>query len=255
MSLFVKNRAEISNLALFINWLILSIALILFATYTFTSTAYNFDFGAVYEYKSKFIKGFYTTLFISFFSLLLSVILGLVFTYFKMSKIIILNCIANLYVEIIRSTPLLVQILLFYYVVADSFGLENRYVVGIFILSFFNAAYLCEIFRASITSIPTSQYECAKAIGLSQIQIYIYVIIPQALKRTIPPLTNQFAGIIKDSSLLSVISVNELTMVTSEINSYTFSTLEAYMHLAIAYLIITIPISLANRYLEKKLTY
>lgn len=253
MSLFVKNGVKTSNLALFINWFILIIILVLFATYTFTITLYNFDFNAVYEYKAKFIKGFYSTLVISFFSLILSVIFGLIFTYFKMSKIIILNCFANLYIEVIRGTPLLVQILLFYYIVANSLGFENRYIVGIFILAFFNAAYLCEIFRASITSIPISQYECAKAIGLNQIQIYTYVIIPQALKRTIPPLTNQFAGIIKDSSLLSVISVNELTMVTSEINSYTFSTLEAYINLALAYLAITLPISLATRHLEKRL--
>lgn len=248
-----KQSKSINILALLLNYTLLFLLLSLFTYYAFSVTSYNFDFGAVFAYKDKFIKGFCITLMLSVFSLSLSVILGLIFTYFKMSKFIILRCFANVYIEIIRGTPLLVQILLFYYIFANSLGFENRYVVGVFILAFFNAAYLCEIFRASILSIPKIQYESAKTLGFSEFNIQRYVIIPQALKRTLPPLTNQFAGIIKDSSLLSVISINEITMSASEINSYTFSTLEAYIPLAIAYLCITLPISMISQYLEKRL--
>jgi len=202
----------------------------------FSGTDYNFNWEGIYEYRQKFIDGFFTTIYISFFALILSFFIGLFFAYGQNSKIILLRFFSRFYIEIIRGTPLLVQVLIFFYVIAANLGLDNRYVAGVLILSIFSGAYISEIVRAAIFSIPKEQYET----GL-------------AYKRIIPPLTGQFASIIKDSSLLSIISVNEFTMNAQEVNSYTFSTLESYIPLAIGYLLLTYPISLWSRRLEKKM--
>lgn len=219
----------------------------------FTTTSYDFHWDSVYQYRQKFINGFSTTIYISFFALILSFFIGLFFAYGQNSKFILLRFFSRFYIEIIRGTPLLVQILIFFYIVATNLGLDNRYIVGIVILALFSGAYVSEIIRAGIFSISKEQYETSLSLGFTVFQTYRYIIFPQAYKRIIPPLTGQFASIIKDSSLLSIISVNEFTMNAQEVNSYTFSTLESYIPLAIGYLILTYPISLWSRNLEKKM--
>lgn len=219
----------------------------------FANTMYNFEWSGIWEYKQKFIDGFLTTIWISFFSLILSFLIGLFFAYAQNSKIIILRFFARFYIEIIRGTPLLVQILIFFYIFANNLGLDNRYIAGIFILSIFSGAYVSEILRAGIESISTQQYEAAKSLGLSEFEAYRYVILPQAYRRIIPSLTGQFASIIKDSSLLSIISVSEFTMNASEVNAYTYSTLESYIPLAVGYFTLTFPISFYAKSLENKL--
>jgi len=219
----------------------------------FLGISYTFNWSSIYEYKQKFIDGFIMTIVISFFALILSFIIGLFFAYGQNSKIIFLRFFTRFYIEGIRGTPLLVQILIFYYVFANSLGLENRYVVGIVILALFAGAYVSEIIRAAIQSIEKEQFEASLSLGLSNYQMYRYVIFPQAFNRMLPALTGQFASIIKDSSLLSIISINEFTMNAQEVNAYTYSTLESYIPLAIGYLLLTYPISFYTSTLEKKL--
>jgi polar amino acid transport system permease protein len=158
----------------------------------------------------------------------------------------------HLYVELVRGTPLLVQILVFFYVVADAFRVENRYVAGVLILSFFSGAYISEVIRAGIQGVSESQLESARAIGLTRAQTYRYVIFPQALRLSLPPLVGQFVSLIKDSSLLSTIAVNEFTQAARDVNSVTYSTLECYLPLAAGYLVLTLPLSLWLRSLEKR---
>jgi len=100
-----------------------------------------------------------------------------------------------------------------------------------------------------------SQLESARAIGLSRVQIYRYVIFPQAFRRTLPPLAGQFASLIKDSSLLSIIAVSEFTLNAQEVNAFTYSTLESYLPLAVGYLLLTFPVSFLSRWLEKRFRY
>ncbi len=107
--------------------------------------------------------------------------------------------------------------------------------------------------RAGLQSIDLEQYESAKSLGFTPFQTYKYIIFPQAYKRILPPLTGQFASIIKDSSLLSIISISEFTMNAQEVNAYTYSTLESYIPLAIGYLLLTYPISLISQSFEKHL--
>ncbi len=221
--------------------------------FMFSLTSYDFNWQGIWEYRQKFIDGFLTTIAISFFALISSLLIGIFFAYGQNSKIILLRFLSRCYVELIRGTPLLVQILIFFYVFAANLGFDNRYVSGVFILAIFSGAYVAEILRAGIKSIAKEQYEAAKSLGLSTFQAYRYIILPQSYKRIIPPLTGQFASIVKDSSLLSIISVSEFTMNAQEVNAYTYSTLESYIPLAIGYLMITYPISFYASYLEKNM--
>ncbi len=221
--------------------------------YMFSHSSYDFQWESIYDYREKFIDGFLTTLKISFFALILSLVIGIFFAYGQNSKIIILRFFSRFYIEIIRGTPLLVQILIFYYVFAANLGFDNRYAVGTVILAIFSGAYVSEIIRAGIQSIDKGQFDAARALGFSTFGAYKNIIFPQAFKRILPPLTGQFASIIKDSSLLSVISIREFTMSAQEVNAYTYSTLESYIPLAVGYLMITYPISMFARRMESKL--
>lgn len=223
--------------------------------FSFHQITYRWNWQAVLNYRSILISGWLMTLAISLASLFLSTFIGVLFALARRSKLLPLRYFSHIYVELVRGTPLLVQILVFFYVVADAFHVSNRYVVGVLILSFFSGAYISEIVRAGIESIGQSQLESAKAIGLTPAQTYRYVIFPQAIRLSLPPLVGQFVSLIKDSSLLSIIAVNEFTQAARDINSITYSTLECYIPLAIGYLMLTLPISLWTRSLEKRLRF
>ncbi|MBU6400911.1 MAG: amino acid ABC transporter permease [Verrucomicrobia bacterium] len=202
-----------------------------------------------------FLQGWVTTVWISVAALGLSTGIGLFFALAQRSRVLVLRYLSQFYVQLVRGTPLLVQILIFFYVVADAFHVENRDLVGVLTLSLFSGAYISEIIRAGIESVGASQLESAKAIGLTRSQTFRYVVFPQALRQILPPLAGQFVSLIKDSSLLSIIGLTELTLKAQEVNSQTFSTLESYLPLAAGYLILTLPISLWTRRLEQRIRY
>ncbi len=242
----------ISRLLAFALVLLLLSALFFFS---FSQLQYGWNWTAVWQYRQKFLHGWMTTLLISVAALGLSLLISVFFALARRSRMLPLRYLALLYIEGVRGTPLLVQILVFFYVVADAFGINNRYVVGILTLAFFAGAYLSEIIRAGIESIGESQLESARAIGLTTFQTYRFVILPQVVRRILPPLAGQFASLVKDSSLLSIIAVSEFTLNAQEVNAFTFSTLESYLPLAVGYLLLTLPISLFSRYLEQKFRY
>jgi polar amino acid transport system permease protein len=221
-------------------------------SFSFYQLNYHWNWASVFHYRQKFVQGWTATVLISLASLGLSTLIGLTFALAQRSRLLLLRYFSKIYVEVVRGTPLLVQILIFFYVVADAFHVENRYLVGILTLSFFSGAYISEVIRAGIESVGKSQLESAKAIGLTPAQTYRYVIFPQALRQSLPPLAGQFVSLIKDSSLLSIISISEFTLNAREVNSNTFSTLESYIPLALGYLVLTLPISLWTRYLERR---
>ena len=226
---------------------------------------YTFDFGFIFrepQYFNMMIQGYKNTIIISFFSLILSVILGLIIAIMKKSKSYTLKFLATSFSEIIIGTPLLVQIIIFYYFVGTAFRLgdfyigsfkvDSSYTIGTLILSIFYGAFVAEIFRAGIESIDKQQWESAESLGFTKLQQYRYLIIPQLIKPMLPPLAGQFALVVKGSALLSVIAIAEFTKKIQEIDSMTFKTAEVYIYLAIGYLIITIPISLITKYFESK---
>ena len=224
-------------------------------TFAFNQLHYGWNWPAIWAYRQKFVQGWLMTVAISAAALLVSVLIGVVTALARRARFLPLRYAAALYVEAVRGTPLLVQILILFYVVAKAGGVGNRYVVGVLTLSLFAGAYLAEMVRAGIESIRDSQLESARAIGLTRGQTYRYVIFPQVVRQLIPPLTGQFASIIKDSSLLSIIALNEFTLNAQEVNAFTYSTLESYLPLAAGYLLLTLPISLASRILERKFHY
>lgn len=215
----------------------------------------SWNWSGVWSYREVFWKGWLNTVWISLAALALSVLLGVVAALLRRSRYPALRFVSTAYVELIRGTPLLVQLLILFYVVGSAIGLQNRYVAGIIILSIFSGAYIAEMIRAGIESVGQSQIESARSIGLSRVQIYRYVIFPQALRHVLPPLAGQASSIIKDSSLLSILGIAEFTLAAQQVNSATYSTLESYLPLAIGYLVLTLPVSLLARHLENRFRY
>jgi polar amino acid transport system permease protein len=228
------------------------LTIIVFSLAKLTSPA---GWESVLEYRPLLIRGWWLTVGLSFASLLVSTILGMLLALGRRCPWTPVRDLCRIYVELIRGTPLLVQILILYYGVFDQVGLENRFVAGVLILSGFSGAYISEIIRAGIESIGKSQLESARAIGLTTAQTYRFVIVPQALRQSLPPVAGQFASLVKDSSLLSIIALAEFTQSAQQVASFTFSQLESYIPLAIGYLVLTLPISLWTQSLEKKLKF
>lgn len=244
-----RHRAIDSVLSFVLGALLLAAAC--FAVLRFAS----WDWTGVWDYRAVFWQGWVTTIWLSAAALVLSVVLGLVIALGRRSRYLALRWASAGYVELVRGTPLLVQLLILFYVVADAVGLQNRYTAGVIILSIFSAAYIAEMMRAGIDSVGRSQLESARAIGLSKWQTYRHVIFPQAIRHVLPPLAGQAASIIKDSSLLSILGISEFTLAAQQVNSATYSTLESYLPLAAGYLALTLPVSLFARSLEKRFAY
>ena len=199
------------------------------------------------------LSGLWVTLKISFFAMILTLIIGIVVALMKLSSMIFLRDIATVYITIVRGTPLLVQIFLFYFIVANIFELE-RFVAGILSLGIFFGAYMAEILRGAIQSIDKGQLEAAKSLGISNFQAMRYIILPQAFKRALPTLVGETIALVKDSSLVSVISITDLTKVGKEIVANTFSPFETWIVIALLYLCITSVLSYIGHILEKRMS-
>ena len=195
--------------------------------------------------------GLWLTLKMSFVSVILAVIIGLVTGLARISSSPAPKWLAIGYIELIRGTPLLVQIYIFYFFIGQLFSLSNE-VAGVLALSFFAGAYVAEIVRAGIQSIHRGQMEAARSLGMSYPQAMRFIILPQAFKRIMPPLAGQFISLIKDSSLVSIIAITDLTKAGREIATSTFSPFEAFFTVAALYLILTFSLSMFVQYLERR---
>ena len=219
-------------------------------SWPFTQLEAHWNWAAVWRYREKFRQGYELTVVISAMALVLSTVLGVVSALAGRARFLPLRYANRIYVDLVRGTPLLVQILILYYVIGNAIGITDRNVAGVLILSLSYGAYISEIIRAGIENIGKTQLDSAKAIGLTTVQTYRYVILPQAFRQVMPPLTGQLVSLIKDSALLSIISVSEFTKNAEEAGNITFSALECYLVLAAGYLLLTLPISFLTRYLE-----
>ena len=229
--------------------LVLAIGIIVAALLTLP---YHWNWKPAWEYRRLFLDGWLATLGISVIALPLSCVLGLLFALARRSAFLPLQYFSRIYVELTRGAPLLVQIYLYFYVFANALHMQSRYVVGPLILAAFTGAYISEIIRAGIEGVGKSQIETARAIGLTTRQTYRHVIFPQAIRQILPSLAGQFVSLVKDSSLLSIISVEELAKAASDVSSTSLTHFESYLPLAAGYLIITLPISLWTQSLEKR---
>ncbi|MGL4935204.1 MAG: amino acid ABC transporter permease [Cetobacterium sp.] len=256
-TIFFKPEKETENI--FVKWfniILVTIIVLGIFHFAFSSIDYPYNWrGIIIKYRYKFILGFKMTLMISVFSSISSFIVGALLVLGQKGRFLPIYYFSKGFTEMIRGTPLIVQIYLFYYVIGTAFGINNRYVMGILIMGIFSGAYVCEILRSGIESIDKSQLETAKALAFTKFQTYRYIILPQVTKRVMPPLAGQFASLIKDSSLLSIIAVNEFTKNVQEVDSLTFSPIENYCILAVGYLVLTYPISHLSKYLERRYSY
>ncbi len=252
--LFLRSARD-SNAKKAFNGLLVFLCVMTFLWITTRRLGLDLRFGVVWEYRLRLAKGFGMTVVIAVFSLAASVALGTIAALGLRSRVLFLSYLARGYVEFIRGTPLLVQIYLFFYIIGTAWGVDNRYVAGIIILSIFEGAYISEIIRGGLASIESSQTEIARAIGLTRAQTFRLVVFRQLIIRILPALAGQFASIIKDSSLLSVIALIELTQATAEVSSATFALFENYFTLGVLYFALTFPVSLATKWLERKYRY
>ncbi|MGI3038683.1 amino acid ABC transporter permease [Vibrio diabolicus] len=214
------------------------------------------DYIAFYEdgewWPAELIDGLLVTLNISAISLFFTLVLGLVTALLRLSDSKVGNVIGTTYVEVIRNTPLLVQIYLLYFVFGPVIGLD-RFSTAILALSLFQGAYTAEIFRAGLNSIPIGQFEAAQTLGLSPCYTYKDVIFPQVLQRTLPPLTNEVVSLIKNSSIVSVMAIFDLTTQARNIVSETAMPFEIWFTVAAIYLALTLSLSGLSAWLEHKL--
>ncbi len=198
------------------------------------------------------LQGLLVTLRISALSLLCMLAIALTTALLRLSTSFTARAVAWGYLELIRNTPLLIQIFFVYFVLAPvlDFG---AFTAAVLALSLFEGAYAAEILRAGIVSIHRGQWEAAYSLGLGTFDTYRFVILPQAVRRVLPPLAGQAISLVKDSSLVSTIAIYELTMEGQKIVSETFLVFEIWFTVAAVYLVMTLSLSLAVRFLEHRM--
>ncbi|MDM8517894.1 amino acid ABC transporter permease [Desulfobacterales bacterium HSG16] len=254
---------------------------------------YKWNWAAIPEYMFRFdsekrawvpnmiIEGFLTTIRLSFWAMILAMALGMVMGFLRSGNRLFGRLISGVYVQIVRNTPPLVLIFIFYYFISTQimnlFGVEDfvanlssgpesvirfcfsrpslfpAFLSALFTLAVFEGAYITEIVRAGIESVEKGQWEASAALGLSWIQQMRHVIWPQAGRIILPPLSGQFISTIKDSAIVSVISIPELTFAGTEIMASTFMTFEIWITIALLYLILTLSCSIGTDMLERSM--
>ncbi|HUU42026.1 MAG TPA: amino acid ABC transporter permease [Desulfatiglandales bacterium] len=213
---------------------------------------YIFSFDNGYLAAGPLLEGLVLTLKITAVSLILAFIFGLVTAILRLSQSPVARVLARGYLEFIRNTPLLVQIFFLYFVLAPVLDI-TRFTSAVLALSLFEGAYASEIFRAGILSIHRGQWEAAYSTGLSKFHTYRFIVLPQAIRHMLPPLTSQAISLIKDSALVSTIAIYDLTMQAQAIISETFLAFEIWFTVAAIYLFITITLSFIVGILENRL--
>jgi polar amino acid transport system permease protein len=208
------------------------------------------------------VIGLWITLKISVMATILGVIIGIISGLMRISDNPALRWTAIVYVELIRGSPLMVQILIWYFVLgtlindllyAYGIGAIPAIWYGVASLACFAGAYVSEIVRAGIQSIHKGQTEAARSLGMTYAQSMRYIILPQALRRILPPLAGQFISLIKDSSLLGIIAIRELTKAAREAVTATLQPFEVYILLGLLYLVLTFSLSMYVQYLERRM--
>ena len=252
---------------------------------------YRWDWSVVSDYliyvdpktgiwrTNLLVEGIYATLRIVFWGTLIALLIGVTMGFCRVAKSLFLRMVSRAFVESIRNLPPLVLIFVFYFFISGqvmpllgigdwarelegmprtllqiAFGpteLIENFLAGLIVVAVFEAAYFTEIVRAGIQSIERGQWEAGRSIGLSPFKVMRYVIMPQAIQRTIPPLAGQLTALVKNSSLVSLISVQDLTYTGTQVANSTFKVFEIWIFVAVVYFIICFTLSLASRWLER----
>ena len=215
------------------------------------------DFSVLFSNSnfSSIMTGLQVTIYMTLASLVLSICIGLLIAFGRISKNKILNILCSVYLAWFRGTPLLVQLMILYYGLAIGLGYGlSATAAGIIGLGMYSGAYVSEIARGAIQSIDGGQMEAGRSLGMGYWQTMIKVILPQAIRRMLPPFGNEFIALTKNSSLLSVITVHELMRAGNLIVSYNFRYFEIYIGIAMIYFVINFSISKLIEHFERKLS-
>jgi len=216
--------------------------------------SYQFRWDVVPANIDFLLEGLSATLIISATTLILAMLGGLVIAVLGMSKFLVLRLVALSIGELVRNTPILIQLLWIYYVLPIVMGINldswSALVLG---LSIYSSAFIAEAYRAGIQAIPVGHSEAAAVLGMSPSQTFFRIVFPQAVRITLPPLAANFVQLIKYSSLGAVISVGEITRQGMELSATIFRPLEIFTFIAVVYFLICWPLSMAIRVLERRL--
>ena len=196
-----------------------------------------FDF--LPKYYTTYIDATVTTLKVSLIALLIGLLLGIVICLAKISTIKVLNVLATIYVEVIRNTPILVQIMIIYFALPEVGISFTPFMSAIIALSINSGAYVSEIFRSGILAIDKGQMEAGRSLGLSYFQTMKFIILPQALKNSLPALGNEFISLVKESSIVYFVGVADIMFAANTVKNATYETFGPYLIAAAIYCIIT----------------
>lgn len=211
------------------------------------------DFGLMVQALPLLLQGAWLTIQITFLAVLMGTIIGLFLGIMRVSHNKILSGIATVYVEFIRGTPLLVQIFLIHFATPQLLGFSlEAYVSAVVAMSINSGAYVAEIVRAGIQSVEKGQMEAARSLGMNYSQAMWYIVLPQAFRCILPALGNEFIALLKDSSLVSVITLEELTRKGQLIIGRTYKPFEIWIAVALIYLVMTLTMSRLVAYLERR---
>ncbi|HKL60802.1 MAG TPA: ABC transporter permease subunit [Acholeplasma sp.] len=233
-------------------YLLASLTIFSFIFFVVTRRTTEFQLDVFNQFIPLLSKAFLNTLLVSVLALLGSIVLGFIFYLLSISKYKYFNALIDLFTEIIYGTPLLVMVVITAFLIGPAFNTYNRNALGIAALIFYMAPYMKNVFKSSIASVSSEQYLAMDLFQFTTYQRYRYIIIPQVIRVLMPPLMNNFSMIIKGSALLNVLSFNELYYAIAVIQSKTYAFVEGYIILWALYLLITVPISLLSKYVEKR---
>ena len=211
--------------------------------YLWTITDEGFQWGEI-------AFGLVKTLQLSVLAFALALGLGLLVALLRLSGLLVGSAVARVFLEIVRNTPLLVLLYLFYYVLGPIFELD-RYAASILCLGVYHAALISEIFRAAINAVAPGQWEGASSIGMSKAQAYRYIVLPQSVRFMLPPMTGEMVNMVKSSAIVSVIAVAELTTMGRNIISDSYMSFEVWFTIAAVYLVVTLTLSFGVSLVER----
>lgn len=219
-----------------------------------SGVVYQWDFSFLWMYRWLLLVGLGVTLLYTVGSILLGLVLGLFVGLMRLSRSWFVNAPLIAYIEAFRCTPLLVQIIWFYYAFPVLVGVDiPASIAGLLVLSLYTGAFYAEIFRGGVISIDRGQWDAAQAIGMRRHDVLRHIILPQAVKRMIPPFINQSIIQLKNTSLVSTIAVSDLLYQGTLITSATYRPLETYTTVAVIYFAILFPLTLGAQFVERRL--
>ena len=219
-----------------------------------TGAGYAWDFSFLWAYRWLILTGLGVTIAYTVGTILLGLVIGLVTGLLRLSRNPMITAPLVAYVEIFRCTPLLVQIVWFYYALPVILGIDiPAHVAAVLVLSLYTGAFYAEIIRGGVNSIERGQWDAARAVGMRRSQVMRHVILPQAVKRMIPPFMNQSIIQLKNTSLVSTIAVGDLLYQGTIITAATYRPLEVYTMVAIIYFAVLFPLTLAAQHVERRL--